>query len=123
MARHGEIFDTPEIPLDYVYVRFLRKRKAVTSTVGRKRRIGAIKNSTKLVMALTLALMLTVIMVAVGGINDNSPAGAAALPLATGSGHETPVRATKGDRLDTGPKIRKIAGVTVVMRDFSTTVR
>ncbi len=83
------------------------------------------RNSTKL--AVTLALVLAVMMVVAGGINYNSPADAAAVPFGAKSGNETPVRATKGDRLDVRPEIRpeirQIAGVTVVLRDISRIVR
>ncbi len=79
------------------------------------------RNSTKL--AVTLALVLAVMMVVAGGMNYNSPADAAAVPFGAKSGNETPVRATKGDRLDVRPEIRQIAGVTVVLRDISRIVR
>ena len=79
------------------------------------------RNSTKRVTA--LAVILAAIIVAAGGINDNSPADVAALPFAATPGKETPVRATKGDRLDVRTDIRKIAGVTVVLRDFGAIVR
>ena len=79
------------------------------------------RNSTK--FAVTLALVLAVMMVVAGGMNYNSPADAAAVPFGTKSGNETPVRATKGDRLDVRPEIRQIAGVTVVLRDISRIVR
>ena len=51
------------------------------------------------------------------------PANAAALPFAVTPGIETPVRATKSDRLNVRPEIRKIAGVTVVLRDFDSIIR
>ncbi len=38
-------------------------------------------------------------------------------------GNETPVRATKDDRLHVRPETRKITGVTVVMRDLGRTIR
>ena len=79
------------------------------------------RNSTKL--AASLAVILTAIMLTAGGIDDSSPADTAALPFATTPGNETPVRATKGDRLDVHPDIRKIAGVTFVLRDFGAVVR
>jgi len=70
-----------------------------------------------------LALILATIL-AVAGINKyNSLANAAALPFSAKLGSETPVRATKGDRLHVSPEIRKIAGVTVVLRDFDRTIR
>ena len=62
-------------------------------------------------------------MIAAAGIDYNSPANAAALPFAVTPGIETPVRATKGDRLDGRPEIRRIAGVSVVLRDFGQIVR
>ena len=79
------------------------------------------RNSTKL--AATLAVILTAIIVAAGGINEDSPADATASPFAATPGNERPVRATKGDRLDVYPDIRKIAGVTVVLRDIGAIVR
>ena len=91
------------------------------SIAGWKQGTNAMRNSTK--CAVALALVLAAIMVVAGGINYNSPADAAALPLAAKPGNETPVRATKGDRLDVHPEIRKIAGVSVVLRDFGQTVR
>ena len=79
------------------------------------------KNSTK--FAVALSLVLAAIMVVAGGINYNSPADASASPFGAKSGNETPVRATKGDRLDVRPEIRQIAGVTVVLRDIGSIVR
>ncbi len=83
------------------------------------------RNSTK--FAVALSLVLAAIMVVAGSINYNSPADAAALPFGAKPGNETPVRATKGDRLDVHPEIRpqirKIAGVTVVLRDIGRFVR
>lgn len=79
------------------------------------------KNSTK--FALALALILASLMVTAAGFNYNSPADAAALPFGVTPGSEAPVRATKGDRLDAGAKIRRIAGVTLVLRDFGRVVR
>ena len=73
--------------------------------------------------ALALALIVDAIMIAAAGINTNSPADAAALPFAFTPGSETPVRTTKSDRLDGHPEIRRIAGVTVVLRDFGRAVR
>jgi len=79
------------------------------------------KSSTK--FALALALILASLMVAAAGINYNSPADAAALPFAGTPGSEKSVRATKDDRLNTDSEIRKIAGVTVVLRDFGRVIR
>ena len=79
------------------------------------------RDSTK--FAVALALVLAAIMAVAGGINPNSPADASALPFDAKPGNETPVRATKGDRLDVRPEIRKIAGVTVVLRDIGRIVR
>jgi len=96
----------------------------VVNAAGWEQGTKAMTNSTKLVMA--LALILAAIMVAVGDVNDTSRADAAALPSVGPTftpSNETPVRATKGDRLDSRPKIREIAGVTLVLRDFSRTVR
>ena len=73
--------------------------------------------------AVALALILDAIMIAAAGINYNSPADVAALPFAVTPGIETPVRATKSDRLNGRPEIRRIAGVTVVLRDFGQVVR
>lgn len=73
--------------------------------------------------ALALALILDTIMIVAASINTNSPADAAALPFAVTPGIETPVRASKSDRLDGRPEIRRIAGVSVVLRDFGRAVR
>ncbi len=78
-------------------------------------------NSTK--FAATLALILAAILAVVVGNKYNSPVDAAALPFSAKPGNETPVRATKGDRLHVRSEIRKIAGVTVVLRDFDRTIR
>ncbi len=78
-------------------------------------------NSPKLVVA--LAYIVTAIMTAAAGIVYNSPADTAALPFAGSPGRQTPVGATKGDRLDVRPEIRTIAGVTLVLRDFGPIVR
>ena len=79
-------------------------------------------NSTKFAVALAL-ICAAIITVAAGGNKYNSPADAAALPSSAKPGNETPVRATKGDRLHITPEIRRIAGVTVVLRDFDRTIR
>ena len=73
--------------------------------------------------AVALALIFAAIMIAAASINYNSPAATTALPSSAKFGNETPVRATKGDRLDVRPEIRMIAGVTVVLRDFDRIVR
>ncbi len=73
--------------------------------------------------AIASALIISTIMTAAASININSPADAATLPIATPPGTERPVRSTKGDRLDAGPEIRWIAGVTVVLRDFDHVIR
>ena len=73
--------------------------------------------------AVALALVMFAVTIVTAGINDNSPADTAALPLPAKPGNETPVRATKGDRLDASSDIRKIAGVTVVLRDFDRVIR
>jgi len=78
-------------------------------------------NSTK--FALVLALFLAAIMAVAGGTKGNSPADAVALPLSAKTGNETPVRATKGDRLYVRPETRKITGVTVDLRDFGWAIR
>ena len=72
--------------------------------------------------ALALALIADTIMIAAAAINYNSPA-APALPFAAAPGIESPVRATKSDRLNGRPEFRRIAGVTVVLRDFGQVVR
>ena len=72
--------------------------------------------------AVALALVMFAVTIATAGNYSNSPADTAALPFAVTPGSETPVRATKGDRL-VSPEIRKIAGVTVVLRDFDRTIR
>ena len=73
--------------------------------------------------AVALALVMFAVTIATAGIYGNSSADTAALPFAVTPGSETPVRATKGDRLHVSPEIRKIAGVTVVLRDFDQVVR
>ena len=73
--------------------------------------------------ALALALILAAIVAVAGSNKNNFPADAAALPFSAKPGNETPVRATKGDRLQVRSEIRKIAGVTVVLRDFDRTIR
>ena len=78
-------------------------------------------NSTK--FAVALALVLAAIMAVAGGNKYNFPTDAVALPFSAKPGNETPVRATKGDRLDVRPEIHKIAGVTFVLRDFGRIVR
>jgi len=72
--------------------------------------------------AVALALVMFAVTIATAGNYSNSPADTAALPFAVTPGSETSVRATKGDRL-VSPEIRKIAGVTVVLRDFDRTIR
>ncbi len=79
------------------------------------------RNSTKIAVA--LALVADTIMIAAAGMNYNSPADPTVLPFAGTPAKQTPVRATKGDRLDARPEIRRIAGVTVVLRDFSRVIR
>ncbi len=79
------------------------------------------RNSTK--FAVVLALILAAIMAVAGGTKVKLPVDAAALPFSAKTGNETPVRAKKGDRLDARPEIQKIAGVTVVLRDFGRIVR
>ncbi len=69
-------------------------------------------------IAVALALILAALMIVAVGISYKSPANGAALPFAVTPGIETPVHATKSDRLNVRPEIRKIAGVTVVLRDF-----
>ena len=78
-------------------------------------------NSTK--FAVALALILTAITAVAVGNKYHSPADATASPFPAKPGNETPVRATKGDRLHVRPEIRKIAGVTVVLRDFDSIIR
>ncbi len=78
-------------------------------------------NSTK--FAVALALILGAIAAVASGNKYNSPTDAAALPSSAKPGNETPVRARKGDRLHVRPEIRRIAGVTIVMRDLGRTIR
>ena len=78
-------------------------------------------NATK--FAVALALILAAIAAMASGKKHNSHTDAAALPLPPKSGNETPVRATKGDRLQIRSEIRKIAGVTVVLRGFDQIIR
>ena len=67
-------------------------------------------NSTR--FSVVLALLVAAIMaMAAHGIKYNFSADIAALPSPAKFGNETPVRATKGDRLDARPKIDKFAGV------------
>ena len=66
-------------------------------------------NSTN--FAVALALILAAIMVVAVGIKYNSPADTAALRFSAKPGNETPVRATKGDRLQVRPEIPNFAGV------------
>ena len=73
--------------------------------------------------AVVLGLGLIAVALATAGINYNSPTDAAALPIAVTPGSETPVRATKGDRLSVDTEIRNIAGVTLVMRDSEQVAR
>lgn len=73
--------------------------------------------------AVALALALDAIMIVAASINYNSPADAANRPFAFSPGIEAPVRATKSDRPDARPEFRRIAGVSVVQRDFGTIVR
>ena len=79
------------------------------------------RNSTK--FAVALALIADMIMIAPAGIDHNFRDDPAATPGFGAHGAQTPVRATKGDRLDARPEIRRIAGVTVVLRDFGRAVR
>jgi len=73
------------------------------------------KTTTSLVM---LALAISAIVIATAGLKGRTHSGAATFPLSFTSGNESPVRATKQDRLDVRPDIRKIAGVTLVLRDL-----
>ena len=73
------------------------------------------KTTTSLVM---LALVISAVVIATAGVNGRTHSGAATIPLSFMSGNESPVRATKQDRLDVRPDIRKIAGVTLVLRDL-----
>ncbi len=79
------------------------------------------RNSTKIAVA--LALVAETIMVATTGMNYISPADPLVLPFSGATTKQIAVRATKGDRLDARPEIRRIAGVSVVLRDFSRIVR
>ena len=73
--------------------------------------------------ALALALVFAAITVVAVGNKNNFSADTAALPFSAKPGNETPVRATKGDRLDVRSETRKIAGVAVVLRDLGRTIR
>jgi len=73
--------------------------------------------------AIASALILNTIMIVAASINIHSPADAATVHFSTSPATERPVRATKGDRLDAGPEIRRIAGVSVILRDFDQVVR
>ena len=67
-------------------------------------------NSTR--FSVVLALLVAAIMaMAAHGIKYNFPADTAALPISAKIGNETPVRATKGDRLQVGPEIPIFEGV------------
>lgn len=79
------------------------------------------RNSTKIAVA--LALIADTIMIAAAGINYNAPADPTVLPFAGTHSKQTAVRTTKSDRLDARPDVRRIAGVSVVLRDFSRVVR
>ena len=61
--------------------------------------------------AVALALIFAAIVVVAGGIKYSSPADTNALRFSAKPGNETPVRATKGDRLDVRPEIPNFAGV------------
>ena len=73
--------------------------------------------------AVALALVLAAVVAVAGDDKYNSSKDAAALPSSAKPGTETPVRATKGDRLHVRSEIRMIAGVTVVLRDFDQIIR
>jgi len=66
-------------------------------------------NSTN--FAVALAVIFAATMVVAVGIKYNSPADTTALRFSAKPGNETPVRATKGDRLQVRPEIEKFAGV------------
>ena len=66
-------------------------------------------NSTN--FAVALAVIFAATMVVAVGIKYNSPADTTALRFSAKPGNETPVRATKGDRLHLSHEIRGIAGV------------
>jgi hypothetical protein len=68
-------------------------------------------------------IFTAIVAVAMGGNKYNSQSDAAALPLSAVPAKETPVRATKGDRLHVRSELRKIAGVTLVLRDFGRAIR
>jgi hypothetical protein len=67
-------------------------------------------NSTLFAVAVTL-LVATIMAMAAYGIKYNFPADIAALSSPAKFGNETPVRATKGDRLQVRPEIPNFAGV------------
>jgi hypothetical protein len=103
-----------------LYLLIISGRRNVNALTKQK---GADTMTKTMTFAVALALVLVAVMIAAAGINFKSSADAAALPLAVTPGIETPVRATKGDRLDARTEFRVIAGVTVVLRDFSRVVR
>ena len=72
---------------------------------------------------LALALVISAVVIATAGVNGRTHSGAATIPLSFMSGNESPVRATNDDRLDIRPGVRKIAGVTLVLRDIGQIVR
>ncbi len=73
--------------------------------------------------AIALALILDTIMIAAASIDYTSSAAPATTPQFGTHGRQTPLRAGKSDRLDGRPEIRRIAGVTVVLRDIDPVVR
>ena len=79
-------------------------------------------NSTKFAVALVV-ILAAITAVAAGGYKYYTSADSAALPFSAKAAEETPVRATKGDRLQVRHEIRGITGVTVVLRDFGRTIR
>lgn len=79
-------------------------------------------NTTKFALALAL-IFAAIVAVALGGNKYNALINAAALPLSAKPGSETPVRATKGDRLHVRSELRKIGGATIVLRDLGRTIR
>lgn len=73
--------------------------------------------------AVALALILAAVMVTAAGLTSGSPADAHTTSLTDKRGSESVLRTAKGDRLDSRPQVRTIAGVTMVLRNFDQTIR
>jgi hypothetical protein len=64
-----------------------------------------------MIIAYALVLILAAIIFVVASVYRDSPADIAALSFSAKPSKETPVRATKGDRLDARPEVGNFAGV------------